>query len=272
MFVGPADSPDAVICSRVESSKRCGESGWLHRLRDSGPTWSPRVRKIELSAARITAPALDLDRLAADFCAAVRPEALDRLAVALGVSVKSLQRLGVGWAAQYPAWAFPMTDAAGAVLGIRLRLRYGKKISVKGGHDGLFIPEGLDLAGGLLLICEGPTDTAALLDFGFSAVGRPSCTGGVKLLVDLVQKHRPEGVTIVSDVDGNGAGQRGAASLAAVLVAYCPAVRIIAPPSGVKDAREWKRRGATAGDVTAAIGAAAVSKLQVSIHKKGRRR
>ena len=90
----------------------------------------------------------------------------------------------------------------------------GKKIAVKGGHDGLFIPEGID-ARGLVLVCEGPTDTAALLDLGFNAVGRPSCRGGVKLLVGLVQKHRPSGVVIVSD--GDAPGQRGGESLAALL-------------------------------------------------------
>ena len=39
----------------------------------------------------------DFAKLAADFRAAVEPEALDKLAVALGVSVESLRRLGIGW-------------------------------------------------------------------------------------------------------------------------------------------------------------------------------
>ena len=46
------------------------------------------------------------------------------------------------------------------------------------------------------------------------------------------------------------------------------AVRIISPPVGVKDAREWKRRGATAADVQAAIDAAPVRKLAVSVSQK----
>ena len=109
--------------------------------------------------------------------------------MALGVSVESLRRLGVGWSAKHRAWAFPMSNAAGDVLGIRLRLPGGKKLSVKGGKEGLVHSRRgpLRLPSGrlLLLIAEGPTDTAALLDLGFSAVGRPSCTGGVKLLVEL---------------------------------------------------------------------------------------
>jgi hypothetical protein len=158
------------------------------------------------------------------------------------------------------------------VLGVRLRLSGGRKLSVKGGKEGLFVPgphpnplpkgEGT----GLLLIAEGPTDTAALLDLGFSAVGRPSCTGGVALLVKLVQHHRPEAVVIVADADAAGIG--GAESLAAKLTAYCPMVRVVTPPAGVKDAREWKRRGATAADVQATIDAAPVRKLSVSVRRK----
>ena len=61
------------------------------------------------------------------------------------------------------------------------------------------------------------------------------------LLMELVQKSKPSGVVVVSDVDANGVGQRGAETLAAVLVAYSRSVRVITPPAGVKDAREWKR-------------------------------
>jgi hypothetical protein len=118
------------------------------------------------------------------------------------------------------------------------------------------------------LIAEGPTDTAALLDLGFHAVGRPSCTGGIHLLVELVRKDLPEGVVIVAD--GDAAGRRGAESLAAVLLAHAASVRIIAPPSGVKDARQWKRRGATSADVQAAIGAASVRKLTISTRIHGK--
>jgi hypothetical protein len=206
-------------------------------------------------------------KLAADFQAALRPEALNKLAVALGLSVESLRRLDVGWFVQYRAWAFPMRNAAGDVLGIRLRLPGGRKLSVKGGKEGLFLPEGID-AHGLLLVCEGPTDTAALLDLGFSVVGRPSCAGGVALLVKLVQQHRPEGVVIVADNDAMGIG--GAESLATQLTVYCTVVRVITPPAGIKDAREWRQRGATAADVLSAIDAAPVRKLKVSTRIRGK--
>jgi DNA primase len=153
-----------------------------------------------------------------------------------------------------------MSDTAGRILGIRLRLAGGRKLSVKGGREGLFLPDDLDVDG-RLLVTEGPTDCAALLDLGLSAVGRPSCTGGVNLLVELVRQRRRAEIAIIAD--GDAPGQRGAENLAAVLVAYCPAVRIITPPAGIKDAREWKRRGATAGDVAKIIDAAPMRKLEI---------
>jgi hypothetical protein len=74
-------------------------------------------------------------------------------------------------------------------------------------------------------------------------------------------------VVIVADADAPG--QRGAENLASVLLAYCPAVRVIVPPAGVKDLREWKRRGATHADVQAAIDAAPVRRLAVQVRKAG---
>jgi hypothetical protein len=221
-----------------------------------------------LSAARIGAAMMDFDKLAAECRAAIHPAALARLAGDLGLSVLSLTRLGVGWSVQRRAWTFPMRSAGGAVLGIRLRCPGGCRLAIRGGHEGLFVPDSLDLAGGRLLIAEGPTDTAALLDLGFSAVGRPSCTGGVRLLVELVQRLAVPDVVIVAD--GDAPGQRGAESLAAVLVAYCPAVRVIGPPAGIKDARQWRQRGATASEVQEVIDAAPVRRLAINatIRKK----
>ena len=142
LYAGPDDSPTAVICARTESSKRCGEGGWLHVLRDDGPTWAPWQRSIRVAVRMMNEPSngkSNFAKLAADYRAAVRPEALDKLAAALGVSADSLTRLGVGWSAKHRAWSFPMQDAVGNVLGVRLRLPGGKKLSVTDSKEGLFI-------------------------------------------------------------------------------------------------------------------------------------
>ncbi|MEN6452085.1 MAG: hypothetical protein ABFC96_16465, partial [Thermoguttaceae bacterium] len=104
----------------------------------------------------------DVDSLAADFRKALDHAALGQLAVSLELSVVSLHRLRVGWSPRHCAWSFPMSDAAGKVLGIRLRLASGKKLSIKGGREGLFVPENLDQPVGVLLVAEGPSDTVVL--------------------------------------------------------------------------------------------------------------
>jgi DNA primase len=103
-----------------------------------------------------------------------------------------------------------------------------------------------------LLICEGPTDTAALIDMGVSdVVGRPSCTGGIKLLVELVKRRQPPDVVIVDDADQPG--RRGADDLASALAGYVPSVRVVMPPTGIKDARDWLRVGGSREELEQAI-------------------
>lgn len=270
VFAGPADDPTAAICARVESDKRAGEAGWLHRLRDDDVA-RPRTRRrlIRLASEQPNGkPIIDFAAMARDAELATTPSALGSLAESLGLSREALTRLRVGWSARHRAWTFPMRNAAGQVTGIRLRLGNGRKLSARGGKEGVFLPEDLQ-PGRRLLIAEGPTDAAALLDLGFSAVGRPSCSGGVRHLVELARRLRPGEIIIVAD--GDGPGQHGAETLADRLAAYVPAVRIVTPPPGVKDARAWKRSGATAADVQAAIDAAPVRRLTVKTSTRRRK-
>jgi hypothetical protein len=251
----------AAICARIESVKPAGKAGWIHRLTDDG--WrATRSRTIAFGVTVPQAGAPDLAKLAAQYVARVNAHYLSQFAAGLSLSVESLRRLRVGWASDKWSWSFPMTDAAGNVKGIRLRASNGRKWSVAGGHEGLFVPSDLFTRHPLLLICEGPTDCAALLDLGFAAVGRPSCTGGVALLVDFVKRRQPVEAIIVAD--GDPPGKRGAQSLATVLGAYCAAIRIITPPCGIKDARAWKQSGATAADVHFAIDAAPLRRFKIT--------
>ncbi|HEX4589723.1 MAG TPA: toprim domain-containing protein [Gemmataceae bacterium] len=169
------------------------------------------------------------------------------------------------------AYAFPMSDAKGRVVGIRLRRPDGIKLAVRGGREGLFLPTVPSKVEKRLLICEGPTDAAALLDLGYSyVVGRPSCTGGVKLLVQLAQKRRWPEAVIVADADEPG--RRGADSLASLLVCYVPEVRVIVPPGDVKDVRDFLKGSGKRTDVEAAIDAAPVRRLRVMTRRVTRER
>jgi hypothetical protein len=269
LYAGPASDPEAVICPRTESGKRAGEAGWLHILREDRDRAmrSTRTRRVPLrrQAADGTEEA-DLGKLAQACAEALPPSSflLGLLARRLGVTEGSLRRLGVGWSARHRAWTFPMYGAAGEVRGIRLRGLDGRKWSIKGGREGLFLPDGLDAAQ-RLLVCEGPSDTAAALDMGCEAVGRPSCTGGADLLLRLVRERRPGELVVVADHDAPG--QRGAAALARVLAGYVPTVRLITPP--VKDLRDWLRAGASAADLAKLIEATAP--LRITIHVSTRR-
>ena len=253
----------AAICARVAegSVRRCGEAGWLHRLRHD---WHPvrAARKLSVPLTPLNPSETDFNKLAKQYqnASATRRSDLGSLASALGVSQASLNDLGIGWAtaAELRAtgtkcrnagcWTFPMaqprfdkTDGkyAHEVVGIRLRTSDGFKYALTGSRQGLFVPSGF-VTEGLLLICEGPTDTAAALDLGFLAAGRPSCCGGSGMLATVCRNLE---VVIIADDDEPGL--RGAYELARTLVLYCRTLRVVCPPEGVNDLREWNKNGLT---------------------------
>lgn len=248
------------VCMRVAEGavKQTRNGGYLHVLRDD-PDWQARLRVRTVPLDGDDPSKTDFGRMVADHAAATDMAELQNFADELGLLAESLVRLSIGWAAKYRSWSFPMRNAGMSVRGIRLRSWAGRKWAVMGSREGLFIPAGLDF-GTLLLACEGPTDTAALLDLGFSAVGRPSCIGGVNLLAELVQRNGPPGVVIVADADAPG--RRGAEAIASRLLPLCRSVRVIYPPDGITDARAWKQAGATHDEVKAVIDAAPVRALR----------
>jgi len=247
----------AALCPRTESAKRCGDAGYLHRLTDAPRTASPRRVAVPIRGGlpNLTALAEEYRREAV--------ESLHALAEELGVSVESLRAFGVGRAKHYPAWSFPMTNpATGTVTGIRLRPPFGRKFSVTGGKEALFLPA--EPSDDLLLILEGETDAIAAHTIGFTnAFGRPSCTGGTAHLVALLRRRKPRQVVIVRDNDEPGT--RGASVLAAALAPHARDLRVIAPPVGVKDVREWVRAGAARADVERLIFAASPRRLNITL-------
>jgi hypothetical protein len=262
-----AADESACICPRVESPKRAGDAGFLHVLAERRSGAISTVRRVVIPA---IVPPTDLTALAAQYRQGVSPERLTDFATSLDLSVASLATLGVGWSDGHLAWSFPMIDPTiGTVVGIRLRDLTGKKFAVRGGKEGLFLPVAGRDAEGPLLVAEGPTDSAAAYDLGFRNVaGRPSCAGGVRHLVSLVRTRRPAEVVIVADADEPG--RRGADHLACILRAYCPVVRVIEPPSGVKDMRAWKQAGVTRADVERVINAVPVVRPAVTTRRVSR--
>jgi len=214
----------------------------------------------------------DFEHMARWYAEQLTAAQLRALAGNLGVSTRSLRRLGAGWNAV--GYTFPMRNESGRIIGLHVRYPAGSKVAEKGSRNGLFIPDGLP-ANGILLVCEGVTDTAAGLDLGLPAVGRPSCNGGGRML-KVLARHRA--VVIVGDNDLSNQpgkmppGQRGAESLARSLALHCTSVRIVYPPSGVKDLRQWRAAGLTPSQMKDAILAAKPVRLTVGVTNRARKR
>ncbi len=225
-------SPDgsAAVCMRVESPYPTRNGGWLHHLQEHPPPPRPAPRR---PAPASSAP--DVEILWRKWRDATTAERRTRLAASLGIGPAAIEALRAAWAPPHLAWAFPMQDAAGRTVGIRLRAEDGRKWSVRGGREGLFVPDRPPSP--CVTVCEGPTDTAAAVELGLFAIGRPSCTGAVDLTVAFLRAGRFARAVIVADADAPG--RAGAARLAGKIpIPHA----VIVPPA--KDLRAWVAAGA----------------------------
>jgi phage/plasmid primase-like uncharacterized protein len=271
-----ADAPSRAICARTESPTRFGDAGWLHRLRDDG--WRRDHRRSR--TVRLSLPVRkSFDAAATAFRDALDLDALREYADSLGLTSWPLLRLGVGFADRVAlraagiafadgAWTVPMRDEIGQAFGVRLRLPNGVKLSLPGSRNGLFFVPSAPSSDGQLFIAEGETDTAALLDLGFTAIGRPGCRNSADLVVRFVRASKPESVVVVADNDD--VGRAGALELAHRVRLHAKDVRVVAPPEGTKDARDWVKRGGQRSDVYRAVELAESVDLSISIAAWGR--
>lgn len=183
-----------------------------------------------------------------------------RAAERLGLPVAVLNRLRVGWAPEHRSTSWPMLDPDGRVVGIRLRCPVtARKSAVRGSVAGLIFP--VDLRAGMpLWVAEGPTDTAALCSVGLDAVGVPSAGARADWVAALARRLRAPELIVVADSDD--AGAMSAERLVAAGVPMCP-VRVIYPPIGHKDVREWIVSGANADELREVADAAPIHRLNV---------
>lgn len=225
-------------CSRIDAGCDRLPTGALIELRD-GMGWrhtldgtvkqlppTPRIVRSKVNLA----PIMDV------FTRAAKPTAIMAFATSLMVRASALALLGTGLDLAHDALAFPMVDAERSLIGIRLRANDGHKWAVEGSRNGLFMPATF-IGSGPVYVCEGPTDTAAMLGLGLDAVGRPFARGGV---IDLRRLFRELNRPAVIVSDHGQAGVEGAETLAGHLAEIVD-TRIIYPLAG-KDAREWITR------------------------------
>ncbi|EDY19027.1 hypothetical protein CfE428DRAFT_3204 [Chthoniobacter flavus Ellin428] len=220
---------------RVESPRPLKNGGWFHSFDGEAPMLPPPLPKPQ-------PPPPDMGVIMQRYWKAAHP-GLEQEAELLGVSAQSLRWLGAAYAEERKALAIPMYDGtsynAAHPIGIRLRSRDGRKFAVTGSKAGVFYPYGAYHAivpNQRLLICEGPSDSAAALDLGFFPVGRASCRGGTEIILNIIGQLWPDEVIVVTDNDGPGVG--GARALLEVIPR--PA-KLFVPPT--KDLRGFLRAG-----------------------------
>jgi hypothetical protein len=83
------------------------------------------------------------------------------------------------------------------------------------------------------------------------------------LLAELVKSCKSPETIIVADNDERG--REGADKLANVLAVYSRAVRVIAPPDGIKDVRAWLGAGASQAEVERRVAGAEVRRVRLRI-------
>lgn len=134
-------------------------------------------------------------------------------------------------------WAIAERDANGEIIGTAYRDANGGKDFKRGGKRGLIVAWPIDAYAGTMIdapifVCEGASDTAALLGLDLDAVGVPMAGQCGAMAAELLADRH---AVIVAD--GDGAGRRGAMKVAKPMTKRCASVRIMEPPLGAKDAR-----------------------------------
>lgn len=171
---------------------------------------------------------------------------LAQLADLLGVPRRVLRRLGIGWADRPERWSVPERDDLGRVVGISYRHVCGSKTSASGGKRGLIVPD-RPAGDGPLYVCEGMSDTAALLAAGRRVIGRPNAFPSelARVWLAKVVSAATADTPVIVVGDRDDAGRDGASSLSDWLADECRrTVRWALPRPGFKDVREqWQATG-----------------------------
>lgn len=244
-------------CMRVESDKAASgdAGGWIHKTNRAPMTSTKEIPKLRPEQVHSLAKSM-YEHPRASFHRPV-------LAKSLGVTVASLERLRVGYGRDRDGRefaSFPSRNSRGKVIGITRRYESGEKKTYPGTTNGLFFAPRCMRDPGPLFLPEGASDVAAFLSLGLCAIGRPSCTGGVALLLPLVTHARQHGrlVIVVGERDSQPEkrGQLKSCPADCKGCSHCwPGLagpRAVAnalgcnfalPPVGFKDFRDYARSG-----------------------------
>lgn len=235
----------SVVCMRVTSANPCPSGGHYHFRDEIG--LAPKAALTDRKATPARA-AIDAAAMMRRWRTKTSLFQFSAYASELGVLAEAVVAMGAAYAPEHAAWAWPMSDGEGQVVGVRLRNRDGFKWAVPGSRGGVFVPLPSVHLTRLAYLPEGPTSSAALLSLGLYPVGRPSCNSGHDQVVRTLDRLGFRTAVVVQDNDrpdklGNRPGQVGAEHLKKRL--RRPSV-FWSPPLPIKDSREFVRLGGTA--------------------------
>lgn len=238
-------SPDgkAAICNRVESKRKCGEAGWLHRLEEPVAAFVPPPKPEPAKRG-------DWFEQAQRCAVALPPKRKSDLSVSLGLPPDGLNCINLVGLHEDTV-TFPERDGSGKVIGLNRRYPDGRKLHMPGGSRGLTLPIDWINPSSMMLVVEGPTDTAACVAAGINAIGRPSNRGGVAMLGEAINRWVELDRTIVvageNDKRWNAKTERwdwpglvGCLAVAGELSAAVKnEVKWALPPTDYKDVRDY---------------------------------
>lgn len=102
-----------------------------------------------------------------------------------------------------------------------------------------------------VVVVEGMTDTAAAMDLGFVAVGKPSNRAGLSDLKDLVRNRNVVVVGENDEIDkttGKRPGHEGMIETFQMLKDVTTDIKQVLPPEHIKDLRRWKNKAGLTHD------------------------
>lgn len=231
-------------CSCHRKSWRFGSWGWVHQKY----TGDRRRRRSRTQRMQCRVTNFEAMRETHEHCVReIQAGQVEYWAERLGVSQKSLRQLEFGYHnLDYPRGVcFPVRNVDGHVVGISVR-RDGddqKRMVIGSSTRGVFTPVELDPSRALFM-CEGATDTAALLTMGVQAIGRISTSDSPFIPVRFALKYGFTHVVAVADRDDHGAGQQAAEHIARCAKSSGLKTLLLVPPFGSNDVRQWLGQGA----------------------------
>lgn len=234
----------AVICARIQngSIKRCGQAGWLHiidRDKFNPKRWT-----------KMNKPTIDFTSKVEQYRHGLRQhrEKARVITNSIGIQLRTAYDYDCGFDGR--ALTIPMHAANHMPIGIQRRFLDGTKRMVRGSKVGIFRPWFPPCGQSpSYLICEGFSDTATaseLVGNQYHCIGKLNYNSGNDVIRELLSLARKKAeVVLLCDRDENDVGVMGAIGTAMAIQDLCWSIRILSPPPGVKDVRDWRRQGLT---------------------------